>query len=214
MVVLLGLDGSGKTTIRMSLEKVALPYRSVRCYYFRPEMLPCPGVLLRLREDVRTGVNPDPHGHKKENPLKSLLRFLYYLMDFIVGYWIEIRPFLQKGHLIIFDRYYYDYFVDLFRYNMSLPSWFPKIFLPLVPAPDLTICLHASPENLYKRKQEIPLSEISRQIIAYEALTRRLRSAVKVSSEKPIPEVVNEIVELIRKSIPEVKERQSGMGKV
>lgn len=199
MIVLIGTDGSGKTTIKRFLEEaLILFYPSVCHFYFRPELFPPLGVLLGLREDVRTEVNLDPHGHKKENPLKSFLRFFYYLLDFTVGYWLKVHPLLRRGYLIIFDRYYYDYFVDLFRFNMSLPSWLPKIFLPLVPKPNLTVYLHGSAENLYKRKQEIPLSEISRQIVAYEALVSRLHGAIKVSTEKPISEVVFEIVNYLR----------------
>ena len=53
---------------------------------------------------------------------------------------------------------------------MSIPSWFPKIFLPFIHAPDITIYLDASYKILYKRKQEIPKNELKRQIKAYNNL--------------------------------------------
>lgn len=199
MIVLLGPDGSGKTTIKSSLEEsLNTIFTSINHFYFRPELLPFPGVLVGLREDIRTGANPNPHGHKRENPIKSIIRFVYYLVDFILGYWIKIHPLKKRGCLIIFDRYYYDYFVDLFRYNMSIPSWFPRFFLPLIPSPDMTFYLHASVETLYRRKQEIPLTELNRQINVLDELVKSLPNAYKVSTERTIKEITEEIIDIIK----------------
>ncbi|RKX98076.1 MAG: hypothetical protein DRP55_08460 [Spirochaetes bacterium] len=199
MIVILGPDGSGKTTVKEELTKELRSFfPSIFQFYFRPEMLPFPGVLLGLREDIRVGVNPNPHGHKKENPIKSFARFFYYLIDFIAGYWIKVYPLIKKGSLVIFDRYYYDYLVDLFRYNMSIPSWFPKIFLPFIHAPDITIYLDASYKILYKRKQEIPKNELKRQIKAYNNLINKFSHAITISAEKPVKEIVKEITDIIQ----------------
>lgn len=198
MIVLLGLDGSGKTTVKESLEEsLNIIFPDIRCFYFRPGFLPFPGVLLGLRENIQTGVNPNPHGHKRENPLRSVVRFFYYLFDFIIGYRIKLRPLIKRGYLVIFDRYYFDYLVDLFRYNMSIPPWLPKIFLPTIPHPDLTIYLYASPETLYKRKQEISVDEIHRQIYEFDKLIRIVPGVFTISSEQPVGKITKQITDII-----------------
>ena len=198
MLALLGPDGCGKTTIGAELEtRLRNQYPSICRHYFRPGCLPPPGVLFGLRKEVQTGVNPNPHGHEPESPAKSILRFLFYLLDFTLGYLLEVRPSLRRGALVIFDRYYYDFTVDRFRYNMSLPNWFIRLFEPLVPRPDLTIYLHASPDQLYKRKQELSFTEITKQVEAYEKLVKKLRGAYRIDAERPVEKVAGQIIDLL-----------------
>lgn len=199
MIVLIGVDGSGKTTVKNTLvEALCNTFTSIRTFYFRPEFLPFLGVLLGVREDVRTGTNPNPHNHKREIPLKSFVRFFYYVIDFILGHWIKVRPCILKGELVIFDRYYYDYLVDPFRFNMSVPGWLPRLLLPIIPAPDLVIYLHASPETLYNRKHELPMSELDRQQHEFNKLLNIIPNSFKISVEQSVCEVTDEIVAIIQ----------------
>ncbi len=167
LIVFLGPDGSGKTTIINLLEKKLkeeYPHLKIEKRYWRPGILKAPGVLLGLREEIQTGVNPDPYGHEKEFWGKSLLRFTYYLVDYILG---SIEMKINKNTIYLYDRYYCDMWIDKFRYNFTLPDWVIKAGRVLVKKPDVVFYLDAPVEILLKRKKEIPEKELRKNIQRY-----------------------------------------------
>jgi len=200
MVAFLSPDGGGKSTIAKNVMQLAAgSFHGEKLFYCRPELFPQPGELLGFRkpEERMQNANPRPHDHKKERPIKSILRFCYYVVDYILGYYLKVFPLNVKKHLCIFDRYYYDYLVDLFRYNFSIPNWLPELLLPIIPKPDIVIYLHNTPEELYKRKKELPLEELKRQVKAYQDILPKLPNTHQIITDKPIEEVTREAVSLI-----------------
>jgi thymidylate kinase len=199
-VVLLGPDGSGKSTIaKRVLERVSGSFHGGRVQYWRPYLLPAMGRLKFWNPSEEVAINPRPHDHPEQNRFKSLLRFFYYLTDYLIGYPVKIYWKKVKKNIIVFDRYYYDYLVDLYRYQFNIPQWLPKMFLPLIPAPDMTIYLDADPEVLHKRKQELSLSELERQVKEFKQILPQIPNSISVSTDKPVGEIVGEISYLILK---------------
>ena len=197
-VVLLSPDGGGKTTIaNLVLERVSGSFHGGRVQYWRPYLLPAMGRLKFWNPSEEPSTNPDPHGHPKQNPIKSLIRFFYYLTDYLVGYPFKVYLAKVRKKIIIFDRYYYDYLVDLHRYRFNLPKWLPKIFLPLIPSADLTIYLDAEPDDLLKRKQELSLKELKRQVKEFRKIVPKLPNSFLIRTDRPIEDIVREVSYLI-----------------
>ncbi len=196
-VAFLGPDGSGKSTLaKETMRLLSRSFHGQKLFYWRPGLLKEPGVAFRLREEINLGTNPNPHGHEPEHPLKSLFRFLYYFIDFTLGYWLKVWPFKVKKHLCVFDRYYYDVLVDPFRYNFSLPKWFLKLPSFLVPKPELVIIVKVPPEKLYERKKELSLAKLTQLNKSYHSL-RMSENFVIVDNSKDLSEAVRKIVALI-----------------
>ena len=103
---------------------------------------------------------------------------------------------IQKK-LVVFDRYYYDYFVDIRRYRYSFPSWIPKVFAWSIPTPNTIFILEGTPQTLYNRKKELPLAEIERQIKAYNKIANRYKNAVIINVDEPLEKVVAKITHVI-----------------
>ena len=84
--------------------------------------------------------------------IASWIVVAYYTLEFIVGRFI-ISGVKRRCGIVLFDRYYYDFFVQPTTRNLI---WrFRKLLLFFVQKPDITIHLIAPPEVLYERKREL-----------------------------------------------------------
>lgn len=193
-IVLLSPDGGGKSSIYERIAETCWgPFFGISKMYFRPHLLTNPGMLNPLNPVPESSDNPDPHGKKPNGFLKSLVRFLYYNIDFILGYHILVRKRCIQKQLVVFDRYYYDYFVDMKRYRYSLPKWMPELFAKTIPTPDLVFILDGTAEVLYERKKELPIDEIQRQITEYRKIKSKYDNAILVNVDKPLDDVVDDV---------------------
>ena len=159
MVAFEGTDGSGKSTIINGLRETlanSFPEGMFDYYHWRP------GVIKK--EKRADAIVCEPHAKVPYGKLKSFAKFMFFNLDYIVGYWVKVRWQLAKGHLVVFDRYYYDYYTDKIRYRLSISDTTLHAFQWMIPKPDVTFVLTGTPEILYERKKEISVEEIKRQI--------------------------------------------------
>jgi len=154
-----GPDGSGKTTvINIISDQFSKIYSSIGIFHFRPHLTPNIGDAAqkaKLISEVDKNYS-NPHRGGKTNKISSILRLLYYSLDYIIGYTIKIRRFLQRRSLVVFDRYFTDVIADSRRsgiyLNYKFLYWFGKLFIPSL---DYNILLTADIETILKRKQEL-----------------------------------------------------------
>ena len=197
-VALLSPDGGGKSSVYEKLLDCCWgSFHGIQRMYFRPRLLKNPGSLHPIHPTTEADVNPDPHSKTANGIVKSFIRYFYYNIDFILGYLLLVRRMKIQKQLVVFDRYYYDYFVDIQRYQYSFPKWIPQIFAWSIPKPDIIFVLDGKPETLYARKQELPIKELKRQVIAYRNITKRYKNSILVNVERTLSEVVLEITEEI-----------------
>ena len=169
--VLVGPDGCGKSTITSIISETYREHFSgLLHFHWRPNLLP------KLNPRPTNTTPPDEHPGKTSISFRkqavSLIRFLYYWLDFVIGYWFIIYPKLRTNHLVIGERYFLDVIVNPKRYGFFLPDRLICGFSYLVPGADITILLSDEPERIYKRKQELTVDQIARQLAAYkEGLT-------------------------------------------
>lgn len=197
MVVLLGPDGSGKTCVGDAICKQMLNgFRQVKHIHWRPGLLPPLSALLRKRKALEEDYT-QPHSAKPHGSFISLLRFFYYAIDFVLGYWLKIRILKVRNRLVCIDRYYYDYLIDTRRYRLKLPQWLIHAVMKVIPKPDMVIYLYGTPENLYERKQEITIEELTRQVREFQEIVPELPNAYRIETDKSLDEVVCEVTSII-----------------
>ena len=182
-VAFLGTDGSGKSTL---IESITEPiermlHSKVHYEHLRPNMLPS---LARLAgKPQKDGPTTDPHGGKVAGRISSLVRFAYYYVDYVVGYWLKIFPILVKRpSMVFFDRYYYEYMIDPRRCAVRLPRGWARFWSWFIPKPDLILCLGGNPEKIYARKPETSLEEVRRQVAELKNFCERNKRAVWIDT--------------------------------
>src|SRR3990172_764399 len=115
MMVVLGPDGVGKTSVIREVEHALAPaFRSTRQYHLRPHF----GVGSASR-----GVVADPHDSPPRGPLLSCAKVALWLAGYYISYLIDILPRLIRSTLVLFDRHYCDILVDPRRYRYGGPRW-------------------------------------------------------------------------------------------
>lgn len=185
-----GTDGSGKSAIINSISPWLNEcfHNSVRYNHLRPHMLPDIGVLLGKRnEDNQPSVVDNPHSQKSSGFIGSLVRWIYYLQDYTWGYWVKVWPRIRtRSYVFIFDRYYYDYYIDGIRSRTKLPHWLLRIGEFFVPKPDIILCLGGDPEKIYARKPETSLEEVARQTEELKRFAAKRKNAVWIDTTQPI----------------------------
>ena len=160
-IVLLGVDGAGKTTIADSLkERYVTAFRRIDHYHSRVRVLKD---ISQLKKDAKPVDASDPHGKKqKSGKLTSVVKFGYYFLDFLIGN-VKITIAKIKSTLVLVERYYYDYSIDKIRYNLNLSDGFLSFFEHFILKPDVIFILTGNSKELLERKHEITIEEIDEQ---------------------------------------------------
>ena len=198
-------DGSGKTTfINALIEKMKFYFvegvsnSRFSIYHFRPTILPNLGEIgekAGIKEQNKDFTNP--HRAKPANKLSSLIRIAYYWLDYVVGFNILVRRDVQYDRFSVFDRYSYDFLVDPTRTRLNSPLWLRKSFVKCMPHPKVVFYLEASPDVIYKRKQELTLDEITRQNMLYKEVASSNKRFITLDSNRPVNESVDEAMKII-----------------
>ncbi len=161
MLVLLGTDGCGKSTIAGMLMKDMISKGVAFIHqHWRPGVLPSPRVLI----GQKLSNNPArPHDKKSHSTAISFLLSLYYFFDFWMGHFFRARPFIQKGGVVIAERFIYDMVLDPLRHRLSISEKWARFLCKSAPDPELVVILTGDPFIFHQRKKEIDIQEIMHQ---------------------------------------------------
>ena len=194
-------DGTGKSTFikcfgeELGFFNVCVPNDFIRLYHFRPCIFPNLGRVGEkagmMKQDINFTV---PHRAKPVGKVSSFLRMTYYWLDYVIGMSIILRKNAQFDHITIFDRYIYDFIVDPFRARINLPLWIRKIFAKCVQQPQLIFILKTDAETIFKRKAELEIDEINRQLGEYDKLKNICQNVVMLDASKSPQEIANDAI--------------------
>jgi hypothetical protein len=173
LVLVVGPDGAGKTTVLDALERQL--GRPVARAHSRPG-------LIAGRAGDGAPVT-DPHAQPPRGALLSLFKLLVVWLDTVIGTGRRWRP-LARRELLVVERGWYDLAVDPHRYR--LPRSFTRLVSLLglaVPRADVAVLLTGDPVAFHDRKPEIGVAEVRRQLEAWERFAQRAgRRVVRIDT--------------------------------
>ncbi|MCK4892236.1 MAG: hypothetical protein KAS78_06230, partial [Candidatus Pacebacteria bacterium] len=195
-IALIGVDGSGKTSTIVELEKrlsclkISIGYMGWKDFNFLP---------IKIYESSI--------GHKKwknsnHNNLKSFGFFslLVFYTELYVRY---LKQVISGKDIVIFDRFFYD------RLTRTRSNFNYKLFNYLVPSIDLVFYMTAPVEILYQRKKEGNVSNIKQMQYAFEKREKDIKykhiDTNKYSYEKVVRIIVEEIFNCLPNEIYKFK---------
>ncbi len=187
-VTLLGLDGSGKSTVLEILGKQLSPL-AVTVMHRRP------GIVYQTNRQDGAAAGISHYARPPHGPLKSVVKLLAMVLDWHLGYWRMIQPARRRGELVITDRHaLLDLIADPLRYRYGGPASFVRWAVRLVPRPHSVFLLDAPIAVLQTRKQELSPGKAEELRTAYLQLLQTLPNGRIVDAAQPIEQVVKDII--------------------
>ena len=187
-ITLLGLDGSGKSTVVEVIEKQLSP-TAVTVIHRQP--------FVVFRTSRQSGT-PGKISHYAKPPhglIKSVIKLMALVLDWHLGYWRTIQPARRRGILVITDRHaLLDLIADPLRYRYGGPASLIPWAIRLVPMPDLIFLLDAPLPVLLARKQELSTAKAEELRSAYLQLMQSLPNGRTVNAAQPIALVATDLI--------------------
>jgi thymidylate kinase len=201
-ISIFGPDGAGKSSLIRNVDgRLRSTFRSSYNFHLRP------GVLSF---GLNRNQSSDPHSLPFRSSLFSLAKLVVWTTDYIVGYFVLIRPKLLRSGLVLSDRYFHDIFVDPIRYRYGWSRWVLSLFSRFIPNPDLVLILDAPIETILERKQEVSRPELARQLIAYRKLGEIFPSAFIINAGVSETEVACACAKVILTRMADVTKARIG----
>ncbi len=201
-ICILGPDGSGKSSVIDELQKNIEPIfgrEACEIYHWRPFLLPAVN-----RRSPGEDVVSNPHEKKPYSLILSLLRYFYFLVDFIIGIRVKVLPKTKLSKMIIFDRYYYDMYIDMLRFRLKMPKVIIKTLGFMVPKPDLLVYIDRDVDSIRRDKPELSRTELLDQKKQFKKLVesfeeRGLSTNMNGTIEENALDIRKKIYEILSK---------------
>ncbi|MCA9917789.1 MAG: hypothetical protein KC445_07550 [Anaerolineales bacterium] len=189
-VAIMGVDGSGKTTVIKAVKK-ELEKRGFRVH-----------VWHRNKRFVNAA---NPIAHHKLPPYSKIVsigKLLYKATRWVFSYYFTIAQLRKQGVIVISDHFYFYYLaMDPIRFRYGGPQSLAWKTAKHVPNPDVKILLRAPFDVVNQRKQELSPEAMRRLIQAHDDLSEKFPDIHRIDANQTLTVVVPQVIERIKNSI-------------
>jgi len=214
IVYLMGIDGSGKTTLSKVLTGCLLKSGIKACaiwFGFKEFHIIYVVKFMKLilgSQRASKMINLHAPIHRNE-PVKAkfisrliyLVYFVFVMIDYLIWYRITLRKY--KNCVIIADRYIFDMFVAMSTVygNEELLYILYNLLKKFITKPTMVVYINVPPCEALKRKPEKPLNILKSQKRIYDILISLMREEgykiVVIDGLKPLNKKVVNLLNII-----------------
>lgn len=208
LICLIGIDGSGKTTLAKALaeetKKSGLNYKYVWGNAQPIFLLPLRKLAhLTVLRNVDMKKENDRYDKVKEDVSTKYCFLLWIysrvlLFDYVIWLFFKVKLPLFLGKKVICDRYIYDVAISLYFLNKSYFADIEKTINKLFnyfPKPELLYLIDVPVAVAFKRKNDIPsLAYLENRKIIYTKLSNAFNVS-KLNGENSIEDLVKTIIQ-------------------
>lgn len=203
-ILFIGPDGVGKSTASSQVKQILNMYHyqtTHRHLGFRPNILPTKREIMfwkRLNnKNIKKNNSKDSFLNSPPNEM-GYFKFLYFSIDYILGYIFLMRPVLAKNGFAITERYFADYLAGT-RKNpkVLVPLRFIKLIYFFLPKPDFVFLLYNDPDTIFSRRKELSIDEIKNQIEIFQNINLKEKIFKKIKTDDSPSLIASEIIEFI-----------------
>ena len=202
LIVLVGPDGCGKTTIADAIctRFKGRPFQSimrVHMLFGVPRMRDVIGIAYKLigcKQPPQKTVAPGTRHCGMQRPhsmLKAMMYVTYYGIGMLFGR-LRLMLWRTQGGLVVADRFYQDYYY--MRGYMNCPKWYIRIMESFSPKPDLILSLERPAEDIYAQKPELDVAEIGREQMAIRKYIGSRENARIVDASQGVGTTIAKVV--------------------
>lgn len=203
ILAVVGPDGAGKSSVLAAVaEKLPerFPFWGVAHRHWRPELLPNIGALAG---------KPQPEKGQPVVPRRTrgrfyFVRLAYYASDFLLGYFFKDRPVRSGLTPLLYDRCFWDMYVDPLRFGLGDTQGMLTLGR-ILPGPDLIVCLEVDPHTARDRKGELNDAEVTRQNDAWRDLAAKIHTPLhRLDARESVETNAEKIVALYRNTFEQM----------
>ena len=201
LIVILGPDGCGKTTIADGLCEI-LSKRNISTHHLAMNF----EILPKLRDIVNpfiknkivdTHIEGELNVGMKDKPnsqMKGVVLATWYAMDYFLGRF-KLYSWNRNNDAVIFARYFYDYYFQ--RGHINTPHWYLDILQVLVPKPDFIFTITRDAQSIFDLKPELTVTEIQRQQYEIGKLLKSKKYAYTIDGKMGVDDTMQKIIKIL-----------------
>lgn len=196
LIILLGPDGCGKTSVANEIEKKLRKKLNIEHYSFSFKIIPSFTAIKgffgvgKQSDTFINNQNTELLGMTKPEPtLKAILLSIWYGIDYVLG-----SLFFQNKNIVM-SRSYHDFLFQ--RAYRNVPHFIPKTFLSIGATPDLIVLLKRDANSIYLDKPELTINEINHQFSLIEKSLKNFKNYRTLVAPNSVSKTADEVIKLL-----------------